>query len=76
MLILSRKKDESIIIDGNIEIKVLGIENGKVQIGIEAPRQIDIFRQELYESIEEENRQAAKTKVDINKIGQLLKKNK
>lgn len=76
MLILSRKKDESIIIDGNIEVKVLGIENGKVQIGIEAPRQIDIFRQELYESIEEENRQAAKTKVDINKIGQLLKKNK
>lgn len=76
MLILSRKKDESIIIDENIEIKVLAIENGKVQIGIEAPREIDIFRKELYESIEEENIEAAKTKVDITKIGQLLNKNK
>lgn len=76
MLILSRKKDESIIINGNIEVKVLEIEDGKVRIGIEAPEDIDIFREELYKSIQEENIEAAKTKIDINKMNQLLKKNK
>lgn len=55
MLILTRKKDESIIIDGKIEIKIIEIEDGKVRIGIEAPRDIDIMRKELYEKIQEEN---------------------
>lgn len=55
MLILTRKKDESIIIDGKIEIKIIEIEDGKIRIGIEAPRDIDIMRKELYEKIQEEN---------------------
>ena len=76
MLILSRKKDESIIIDGNIEVKILAIEDGKVQIGIDAPKNIDIFRKELYKCIQEENIEAAKVKLDINKINQFLKKKK
>lgn len=74
MLILSRRKDESIIIDGNIEVKILEIEDGKVRIGIEAPRDIDIFRQELYKSIQEENIEAAKTNIDIKEMNQLFKK--
>ena len=76
MLILSRKQDESIIIDGNIEIKVLEIDEGKVRLGIEAPRDIDIFRKELYLSIQEENIEAAKTKVDLEKISKLFKHDK
>lgn len=76
MLILSRKQDESIIIDGNIEIKVLEIDEGKVRLGIEAPRDIDIFRKELYLSIQEENIEAAKTKVDLAEMSKLFKKNK
>ncbi|CCQ94655.1 carbon storage regulator [[Clostridium] ultunense Esp] len=76
MLILSRKKDESIIIDGNIEIKVLEIEDGKVRIGIEAPKNIDIFRKELYKCIQEENVEAANAKLDVNKMNQFLKNKK
>lgn len=75
MLILSRKKDESIIIDGNIEIKILEIEEGKVRLGIQAPKDVDIFREELYKSIREENIQAAKTKVDIKEVGKLFSRN-
>jgi len=76
MLILSRKKDESIIIDGNIEVKVLEIDEGKVKLGIEAPKDIEIFREELYKSIKEENIEAAKSKVDLLEINELFKKNK
>ena len=76
MLILSRKKDESIIIDGNIEIKILEIDEGKVKLGIEAPKDIEIFREELYKSIKEENIEAAKSKVDLLEINELFKKNK
>lgn len=74
MLILSRKKDESIIIDGNIEVKILEIQDGKVRIGIKAPQDIDIFREELYKSIQEENIKAAKTNIDINEMNQIFKK--
>jgi carbon storage regulator len=76
MLILSRKKDESIIINGDIRIKVLEIEEGKVRIGIEAPKDVDIFREELYKSIQEENMEASKTNIDITEMKEFLKKNK
>lgn len=72
MLILSRKEEESIIINGNIEVKVLEIGEGKVRLGIDAPKEVDIFREELYKSIQEENIQAAKTSVDIKKMGKLF----
>lgn len=47
MLCLSRKRDESIVIQGNITITVLEIRGDKVRLGIEAPREIPIFREEL-----------------------------
>lgn len=73
MLILSRRKDESIIIDGNIEVKILEIGDGKVRIGIKAPQDIDIFRKELYKSIQEENIKAAKPNIDMKEMNQLFK---
>ncbi len=76
MLVLTRKKGESIIIDGYIEVKIVEIEDGKVSIGIEAPRNVDIFRKELYDSIQAENVKAAKQEIDINKMKGLIKKNK
>lgn len=76
MLVLSRKEGESIIIDSYIEIKILDIEEGKVKLGIEAPKDIDIFRKELYLSIQEENIKAAKTKVDLEKMKKLFKQEK
>lgn len=47
MLVLSRKNDESILIDGNIRITVLGIRGGQVRLGIEAPRSVRVVREEL-----------------------------
>ena len=76
MLILSRKEEESIIINGNIEVKVLEIGEGKVRLGIKAPKDVDIFREEIYKSIQEENIQAAKTKVDIKEVGKLFSRNR
>ncbi|OMF07031.1 carbon storage regulator [Paenibacillus amylolyticus] len=59
MLVLSRKKGESIIIQDQIEVTVLAVEGDTVRIGISAPKHIDIFRQEIYASIQEANRESA-----------------
>lgn len=50
MLVLSRKKDEKIIIDGGISIKVLDIIGGRVRLGIEAPPDVAVMRKEVYEA--------------------------
>ena len=49
MLVLTRKIDQGIVIAGNIYIRVLGVERDRVKIGIDAPREITILRQELLE---------------------------
>ena len=58
MLVLHRKKGESIMIGNQIEIKILEVADGKVKVGIEAPREISILRQEVYVEIIEENKKA------------------
>lgn len=60
MLALTRRTDEAIIIDGNIEIKILEIQGDKVKIGIEAPKEIGIHRYEIYKQIEQNNKEAVK----------------
>lgn len=70
MLVLSRKKDESLIIGDNIEIKVIEVEDGKVRIGIEAPKNVEIHRKEIYDKIKEENIQATK---NVNHLKELKK---
>jgi carbon storage regulator len=64
MLILNRKLNESIIIDDRIEIKILEIVDGKIKIGIEAPKEISVLRKEIYEEIKEENTQALNVSLD------------
>ncbi len=64
MLILNRKIDESIIIDDRIEIRILEIVDGKIKIGIEAPKEISVLRKEIYEEIKEENTQAVNISLD------------
>ena len=59
MLILSRKLGESIIIDDRIEVKVLEIVDGKIKIGIEAPKDVTIHRKEVYDEIKNENKKAS-----------------
>lgn len=51
---LSRKRDESIIINGNIKVMVIEIREDKVRLGIEAPRDVSVHRQEIYEAIKRE----------------------
>ncbi|WIV12047.1 carbon storage regulator CsrA [Proteiniborus sp. MB09-C3] len=77
MLILTRKTNESIVINNNIEIIVVGIEDGKVKLGINAPKNIDIHRKEIYENIKAENKYAAQPKsIDLSVLEDLLKKSK
>ena len=59
MLILSRKADESIIINENIIVKVVSIEKGVVKIGIDAPSEISILRSELTEAVTHSNKEAS-----------------
>lgn len=73
MLILTRKKDESIIINGNIEIQIMSIEEGKVKIGIEAPKDIEIFRSEVFEKIESANQEASKPQANIKVLSEKMK---
>lgn len=58
MLALTRKKDEAIIIDGNIEIRILDIQDGKVRLGVSAPKDVSIHREEVYVEIEKSNQTA------------------
>lgn len=75
MLVLTRKQNESIVINDNIEIEVIGIENGKVKLGIKAPRSVEIHRKEVFEAIQTENKEAANNKtVNMNVLKGLFKK--
>ncbi len=74
MLILTRKKDESIIIDGNIEIQIIGIEEGKVKIGINAPKNIEVYRSEVVDKIKANNKEALDTVDAFDKLSKKLKK--
>lgn len=58
MLVLSRQRDESIIIGDNIVITVVDIRGDKVRLGIQAPTEIPVHRQEVYEAIQRENMRA------------------
>lgn len=64
MLVLSRQRDESIIIGDNVVITVVDVRGDKVKLGIEAPREISVHRREVYEAILRENRQATLLKPD------------
>lgn len=55
MLVLSRQRDESIIIGDNIVITVVDIRGDKVRLGIEAPKEVPVHRQEVYDAIQREN---------------------
>ena len=58
MLALSRKKDESLVIDNCIEVTILDIRGDQVKVGINAPKEIPIYRKEVYLQIQQENAEA------------------
>ena len=66
MLALSRKKDEAIIINDNIEVKILEIKGDQIKIGISAPKSVPIYRKEVFTQIQEANKEASQS-VDMEK---------
>ena len=73
MLILTRKIGESILIGDNILIKVVETGKNSIRIGIDAPKEVTVLRQEVYESIQKENILSAKgEKIDITKAAKLM----
>ena len=69
MLVLSRKKQQSIIIGENIEISVLEIQGDQVRLGISAPKNVSVHRKEVFLEIQEENRRAAEPRtIDLDGI--------
>ena len=59
MLVLTRKRDESIIIGDDIKVTIVEVRGDQVKIGIKAPRSISVHREEIYQEIQDENRRAA-----------------
>ena len=62
MLVLSRQRDETIMIGDDIEVTVVDIRGDKVRLGINAPKSVTVHRKEVYEQIKRENREAAQVK--------------
>lgn len=61
MLVLTRAVNETIVIGDQIEITIIDIKGGKVRIGIQAPASVSVHRKELYQAIQESNREAARS---------------
>lgn len=77
MLVLSRRKNQSIMIGDDVEIIITDISDDKVKIGIKAPKSMKIFRKELIEEIQEENVNSnLAVKVDINELTDIITKRK
>jgi len=76
MLVLSRKVDESIVIGDNITIKVISVEKGVVKLGVDAPKNVSIVRNELLEDVKDANIAASKgTKLsDLTSLSAFIKK--
>lgn len=58
MLALSRKKNEAIIVNNNVEITILEVKGDQVKIGITAPKEVPVYRKEVYMQIQEANKEA------------------
>lgn len=70
MLLLGRQAGQSLIIDDNIKITVTAIKGGQVRIGIEAPDNIKVYREEIYNRIKKENKEKNNANVNNNHISQ------
>ncbi len=74
MLVLSRQKDESIIIGDDIEVTIVDVRGDKVRLGINAPRSVSVHRKEIYEAIQREKAQKAEEAEAAQKVADELKR--
>ena len=73
MLILTRKKGQSIIINDDIEIIISAIDGDQVKVGINAPKHMKIYRKEVVEAIEQSNKEAISSTVTMELLKNLIK---
>jgi len=77
MLVLTRKKGQSVIINDNIEIILVDVQGDHVKIGINAPKDVTVHRKEVYEEIQNENKKAALSNVEnLKNLTNVIKENK
>lgn len=72
MLVLSRKTNESIMIGDHIEVKILSVDGDQVKLGIVAPKSVKVHRSEVFEAIQEQNKEALNA--NLNLLEQLKRK--
>lgn len=72
MLVLARRKGESLMIGEDIEITVVDIQGDKVRIGITAPRSLSVLRKELIEEVSSTNAEAAQAQVDLSALAKAI----
>lgn len=68
MLALTRKLNESIVINDNVEITILEIKGDQVKVGITAPRSVPVYRKEIYLQIKEANKESVSGEADVNAL--------
>jgi carbon storage regulator len=73
MLVLTRKLGESIAIDDHIKIVVVQIKGKQVRLGIQAPKETKIHREEVYAAIQDQNKESAKSSVEVTLVTKALK---
>jgi carbon storage regulator len=71
MLALSRKRDEAIVINDDIEVKIIEIKGDQVKIGITAPKSVPVYRKEVYELIQAANKEAVES-VDVKSLEKFM----
>ena len=74
MLALSRRKGEALIINNDVEITVLEIKGEQVKIGIAAPKEVPVYRKEVYIQIQEANKEASANMAGMEQLASLFKK--
>ncbi len=74
MLILSRKLNEKIKIGNDITLTIIEIKGDQIKIGVEAPKDVKVFRQEVFNAIQDENKKAAMQSNNLSALGALFSK--
>lgn len=68
MLVLTRKKNQKIMIGDDIELTIVDIKNEQIKLGVSAPRHVKVFRKEVYDAIQEENKAATQADISMEKL--------
>ena len=75
MLVLTRKRNQSIVVNDNIELTIIDIQGDQVRLGINAPKDVKVFRKEVYVEMTEENQRASNVQMDaLNMLKNAIKK--